>query len=85
LVEETEGWWAGLWGENGKEKNVAPYQLLVQKQSGSKNNLVGQVDFPSDWEITSLYGQGTKAEMSRVIMEASLDSDKFYSFGFLID
>jgi hypothetical protein len=85
LVEETEGWWAGLWGENGKEKNVAPYQLLVQKQSGSKNNLVGQVDFPGDWGITSLYGQGTRAEMSRVIMEASLDSDKFYSFGFFID
>lgn len=85
FIEEEEGWWAGLWGESGKEKNVAPYQLLVQKQSGSKNNLVGQIDFPGGWEMTSLYGQGTRAGMSRVVMEAAVDSDKFYSFGFLVD
>lgn len=86
FVEESEGWWNNFLSKiSGEEENTTSYQLLVQKQSGSKNNLVSQVDFPSGWEMTSLYGQGAKAEMSRVVIGAPLDSDKFYSFDFLID
>lgn len=59
------------------------YQLLVQKQSGTKAAFSDKIIFPVSWQASWLYGDGATLGDAAINIAAPLSGDKFYLSGFV--
>ena len=64
----------------GQEKSF--YQILVQKQPGTKINFTDAINFGENLKAEWYYGQDMKFSATSATVANELDADRFYLLGF---
>jgi hypothetical protein len=80
FAASEKNWLDNLLNKTREENGF--YQLLLQKQSGTRANFVGQVNFPAAWQPILERGDILPVGKNAVKISGNLTADKFYLLGF---
>lgn len=78
VVEKN--WLDNFLGKTNTKKNF--YQLLIQKQSGTRANFAAQINFPENWQPILRHGNILQINQKSTTISEYLNADKFYLLGF---
>jgi len=80
--EEEKDWLGGIRAAFSKDKEKSFYQILIQKQPGTKINFTDKINFGNNLEAKWYYGKDMKFGSSFATAGSELNSDRFYLLGF---
>jgi hypothetical protein len=80
---DGEGWLRDLQDKFSKDKENSFYQILIQKQSGTKINFTNKISFPERLKAEWYYGKNMEFGQTFAIANNNLETDLFFLLGFV--
>lgn len=80
---DEESWLADLQEKFSKDEENNFYQILVQKQPGTKINFTNRVSFPERLKAEWYYGKNMKFGQTFAVANNILETDLFFLLGFV--